>query len=81
MQTVNIETTQNVILSYEIATLGDRILAYIIDSLIMTAYVILVVFVGALLLDLLADESYFWVIFIFYFMEMIHISSRQKLTS
>lgn len=39
MNTVNIDTTQNVQIEYELANLGDRILAYIIDSLIMAGYV------------------------------------------
>ncbi len=40
MAEININTTQNVTLSYEVAGLGERILAYIIDSFIVWAYVI-----------------------------------------
>ena len=41
MQTINVRTTQNVFIQYPIASLGDRILAYLIDFLIMIAYIIL----------------------------------------
>lgn len=40
MPTVSIQTTQNVFIHYPAASLGDRILAYFIDTLIMVAYVI-----------------------------------------
>jgi uncharacterized RDD family membrane protein YckC len=66
MQTVKIETTQNVVLSYEIASLGDRILAYLIDSLIIVAYVIVVMLVGSLLISELQDDRFIWVWLIFY---------------
>jgi len=38
---IQIETTQNVYIEYEIASLGDRILAYIIDFVISFAYIII----------------------------------------
>src|SRR5690606_25788624 len=42
MQTVSVRTTQNVVIDYPVASLGDRILAYFIDVLIMVAYIILI---------------------------------------
>jgi uncharacterized RDD family membrane protein YckC len=45
MQTVSVRTTQNVVIDYPVASLGDRILAYFIDVLIMIAYVILLILV------------------------------------
>ncbi len=46
MQKISIETTQNVNIDYVPAGLGDRILAYVIDGLVMLAYfgVLLLVF-------------------------------------
>jgi uncharacterized RDD family membrane protein YckC len=44
MQTINVRTTQNVYIQYPVASLGDRILAYLIDYLIIVAYVILCIF-------------------------------------
>lgn len=42
MQTVTVRTTQNVVIEYPVASLGDRILAYFVDALIIFAYNILV---------------------------------------
>lgn len=44
MSRVSIETTQNVQIDYELATIGDRILAYLIDSFIVIAYLIATTF-------------------------------------
>lgn len=46
METYNLNTTQNVSLQYKIASIGDRILAYLIDMLIMAIYsAVILVFV------------------------------------
>jgi len=45
MQTVTVRTTQNVFIEYPVASLGDRILAYFIDTLVIVAYVILSIMV------------------------------------
>lgn len=47
MQTISVRTTQNVFIQYPIASLGDRIVAYLIDLVITIAYVILVIMVIA----------------------------------
>lgn len=41
MQTVSVRTTQNVFIQYPVASLGDRMLATLIDSVIVIAYIIL----------------------------------------
>jgi len=53
MQTIRVRTTQNVFIDYPLASIGDRILAYLIDRLIMFLYVILVIalLVGAKAFD------------------------------
>lgn len=43
MDYVNIQTTQNVTIQYEIASIGDRIGAYLLDGLILIAYIILLI--------------------------------------
>lgn len=53
MQTVSVRTTQNVFIDYPIASLGDRILAFLIDTLIQVAYIVLAYYV----LDYLELES------------------------
>lgn len=41
MSTIRVQTTQNVTLEYEVASVGERIVAAIIDNLIMAAWVLL----------------------------------------
>ena len=40
MSTIRVQTTQNVALEYEVASVGERILAAIIDNLILIAWII-----------------------------------------
>lgn len=42
MDYVNIQTAQNVVIQYEIASLGDRIGAYLLDGLVLFAYIIFI---------------------------------------
>ena len=42
MESISISTTQNVSISYAIASLGDRILATLLDYLIFLAYFVIV---------------------------------------
>ncbi|TLX77673.1 RDD family protein [Labilibacter sediminis] len=44
MEYVNVSTTQNIDLQYKIASVGDRILAYLFDSLIMIAWMLICFF-------------------------------------
>lgn len=64
MDNIQIETAQNVQLKHQIATLGDRILAYIVDILIIIVYEIMMTF---LLLQLnfgnFSSSADFWVLF------------------
>src|SRR5687768_7461337 len=49
MQTVRIQTAQNVFIEYQPASIGDRILATLIDSVTIYSYVIMASFLlGAL---------------------------------
>jgi uncharacterized RDD family membrane protein YckC len=41
MQGLSIETAQNVVVRHEVASLGDRIVAYLIDTLVLAAWVFL----------------------------------------
>ncbi len=49
MATIRIHTTQNVTLEYEVGSIGDRIVATLIDSLVLVAWAVLwgVIFSGA----------------------------------
>ncbi|MFM7430603.1 MAG: RDD family protein [Flammeovirgaceae bacterium] len=43
MQTISFRTTQNVFIQYPLASVGDRILGYLIDQLIFVVYVFIVI--------------------------------------
>ena len=43
---VSIQTTQNVLLDYEPASIGDRILATLLDYVIFAAWLILTIEIG-----------------------------------
>lgn len=43
MQTISVQTTQNVSIQYPVASLGDRILAYLLDRIILVVYVVAVI--------------------------------------
>lgn len=57
MQTVRVRTTQNVFIDYPTASIGDRILAYLLDRLILILYSIAIV---AVLLNSEVEEWYLW---------------------
>lgn len=60
MQTIEIQTAQNVNIEYPIATIGDRVVATIIDLLIMTGYLIAAIFIFIWLLDLTDDSGVYY---------------------
>lgn len=43
MQTISVRTTQNVFIQYPLASVGDRILGYLVDQLIFVVYVFIVI--------------------------------------
>lgn len=46
MQKVGIQTTQNVLIDYEVAGLGERIGAYLLDGVILVAYLFLLAYIN-----------------------------------
>jgi uncharacterized RDD family membrane protein YckC len=59
MQTVRVRTTQNVFIDYPTASIGDRILAHLLDRLILILYSVAIV---AVLLNSEVEEWYVWLI-------------------
>lgn len=57
MDQINIQTTQNVDINYELASIGDRILATLLDYVFFLAYVLLVVLVGSFIAALLESTA------------------------
>ncbi len=56
---VHVRTTQNVLIHYPIASLGDRILAYLLDALIKIVYVVLMF---VLLIRLDVQVVWIWIV-------------------
>lgn len=61
MQTIQVQTTHNVFIHYSVASVGDRILAHLIDMLILILYT--VVFVAAFI-NLKMEEIWVWMMVI-----------------
>ena len=62
MQAVNIQTTQNVQLEYPLAGIGERLLAYLLDLIIMSSFFFIVILILAAIgleLSLATKVSYF----------------------
>src|SRR5699024_10510003 len=65
MDNIQIETAQNVRLQHRIASLGERIVAYIIDGLIIFVYEIMMIFLLIQLnLSSFPSSDSSWVLFI-----------------
>jgi len=61
MQTISVQTTQNVSIQYPVASVGDRILAYLLDRIILVAYVIVVI---AVIINMGLEEAiWLWILF------------------
>ena len=61
MQTIHVQTTHNVFIHYPVASVGDRILAHLIDRLVLILFSV-VVFAAFVNLDV--DEIWVWVMVI-----------------
>ena len=57
MQTIQIRTTQNVFIHYPLASVGDRILAYLLDRVILVFYSVSIV---ALFINLEIEGTWIW---------------------
>lgn len=60
MENIGIETTQNVDIQYNIANIGDRVLAQIIDLLILGGYAFAMIFVLIFLNDAFSGAPYYY---------------------
>lgn len=60
MESIGIETTQNVDINYRIASLGDRILAQILDFLILGGYVFSTIILWAFVIDTFSNSDYYF---------------------
>ncbi len=60
MQTIQIQTAQNVNLEYPVANIGDRVIAAIIDLLIMFGYMVAAIFFDIWLLDIVDNSPFYY---------------------
>ncbi|HTF16459.1 MAG TPA: RDD family protein [Chryseolinea sp.] len=61
MQTVRVRTTQNVFIDYTLASIGDRILAYLIDRIVLVFYTVVLF---ALFAQANVNNVWFWIVFL-----------------
>lgn len=61
MPTIQVRTTQNVFIHYPVASVGDRILGYLIDRIILIAFAIAV---GTIFYNLEVSEQWIWIVVI-----------------
>lgn len=59
MQTIRVQTTQNVFIHYPLASIGDRILAYLLDRLILIIYSVAVI---ALFVNIEMEVEWVWLL-------------------
>ncbi len=60
MQTIEIQTAQNVNIEYPIASVGERVVAAIIDQLIMVGYIIAMIFLYIWILNITEGSSIYF---------------------
>lgn len=72
MQTIEIQTAQNVNIEYPVASIGDRVVAAIIDQLIMIGYLIAIFFIYIWLLNLTEGSAIYFPVayFIIFFLPL-----------
>jgi uncharacterized RDD family membrane protein YckC len=61
MQTIQVRTTQNVFIHYPVASVGDRILAHLLDQLIKLIYVLAA---GILFYNADIENEWVWILFL-----------------
>ena len=61
MQTIHVQTTHNVFIHYAVASVGDRILAHLIDMLILIFYSVVII---AVFINIKMDEAWVWMMVI-----------------
>jgi len=63
MEKVKIETTQNVLIEHNIANIGDRVLASLIDFSFLFAYFLIVLFLLGITINLFPNKDIIYIVF------------------
>lgn len=61
MQTIHVQTTHNVFIHYPVASVGDRILAHLIDRLVLTLFTVVII---AAFINMEVNEIWVWMMVI-----------------
>lgn len=61
MDSLDINTSHNVTIQYEVGSLGDRMIAYMIDSIIKVGYII---FIAVVYFSIFDGDPVYWLIFL-----------------
>ncbi|MBL0741485.1 RDD family protein [Chryseolinea lacunae] len=64
MQTIRVQTTQNVFIDYPLASIGERIGAYLIDRIILFLYVLMIAVVLIYSGYKFGEDDYMWIIIV-----------------
>ena len=83
MKSIEIKTTQNVILEYELADLKDRAVAFLIDLTVLVIGILLLLFIGFGGFNLEGTMAVIWSIFLtciffFYALAMEYLNNGQS---
>lgn len=72
MQTIEIQTSQNVNIEYPVASVGDRVVAGIIDQLIMIGYLVSIIFFYMWILNVTEGSEFYYPVayFVIFFLPL-----------
>jgi uncharacterized RDD family membrane protein YckC len=71
MQTISVQTTQNVSIQYSVASLGERIVAYLLDLVIIAVYIVAV---AALFINIELEVWWMYVVFLLFPYSFYHLA-------
>ncbi len=63
MEKVKIETTQNVLIEHNVANIGDRVLASILDFTFLFAYFLIIIFLLGITINLFPNADVIYIVF------------------
>ncbi len=72
MERIEIETAQNVTLEFDVASIGDRVIAQLIDFVVYFAYIILILVIFVYLSDVFGSDI--WIIFSLFMLPLMFYS-------
>ena len=74
MESIKIETTQNVLIEHDIANIGIRILAALIDIIFMFVYFLIIIFIIAFITQISHNQDLFYIVYVLLFIPIMFYS-------